>query len=180
MSARRAALFALVALMTVYIGCTLVALAAYSHRIGLVTHDGSGFLVELLDAVVPLRDLLPAVLWLLSATLLVTLVALGGWAARRVTGSDDERLPAAAWVAGIAAVLLNPLAVVRYASATAEGGEYMRTVQVETNLLVLAAAVATTISVLAVARLVRHSETASPASRRMRVDDWSADAAGRE
>ncbi|MFF4937769.1 hypothetical protein [Micromonospora sp. NPDC000729] len=180
MSARRAALSALVALMTVHIGCTLVALAAYSHRIGLVTHDGSGFLVELLDAVVPLRDLLPAVLWLLTVTLLVTFAALGGWAARRVTGSDAERLPAAAWVAGIAAVLLNPLAVVRYASATAEGGEYMRTVQVETTLLVLAAAVATTMSALAVAGFVRRSDTASPPSPRMRVDHWSAGTAGRE
>ncbi|WP_228532067.1 hypothetical protein [Micromonospora sp. ANENR4] len=53
MSARRAALSALVALIAVHIGCTLVALAAYSHRIGLVTHDGSGFLVELLDAGAP-------------------------------------------------------------------------------------------------------------------------------
>ncbi|MCT2280284.1 hypothetical protein [Micromonospora chalcea] len=180
MSARRVALSALVALIAVHIGCTLVALAAYSYRIGLVTHDGSGFLVELLNAVVPLRDLLPAMLWLLPVTLLVTFAALGRWAARRTVRPDDERLPATAWTAGIAAVLLNPLAAVRYASATAEGGEFMRTVQVETNLLVLAAAVATTTSALAVAGFVRRSGTVSPASRRMRVDDWSADAAGRD
>ncbi|MBU8859824.1 MULTISPECIES: hypothetical protein [unclassified Micromonospora] len=166
MSARRVALSALIALICVHIGCTVVALAAYSHRIGLVTHDGSGFLVELLDAVVTLRDLLPAVLWLLPLTLLVTFAALGRWAARRTVRPDDERLPAAAWTAGVAAALLNPLAAVRYASATAEGGEYMRTVQVETTLLVLAAAVATTISALAVAGFVRRSDTASPASRR--------------
>ncbi|MDO3685017.1 hypothetical protein [Micromonospora sp. C28ISP2-4] len=180
MSARRAALSALVALIAVHIGCTLIALAAYSHRIGLVTHDGASFPVELLDAVVPLRDLLPAVLWLLPVTLLVTFAALGRWAVRRTVRPGDERPPVAAWTAGIAAVLLNPLAAVRYASATAEGGEYMRTVQVETNLLVLAAAVATTMSALAVAGFVRRSETASPASRRMRVDDWSAGPAGRE
>ncbi|MFD6638756.1 hypothetical protein ACFWDK_23030 [Micromonospora chalcea] len=179
MSARRAALSALVALITVHIGCTLVALAAYSHRIGLVTHDGSGFLVELLDAVVPLRDLLPAMLWLLPVTLLVTFAALGCWAARRTVRPGGERLPRAAWTAGIAAVLLNPLAAVRYASAAANGGEYMRTVQVETTLLVLAAAAATTMSALAVAGFVRRSETARPPSR-MRVDDWSAGTAGRE
>lgn len=180
MSARRVALSALVALIAVHFGCTVVALAAYSHRIGLVTHDGSGFLVELLDAVVPLRDLLPAVLWLLPLTLLVTFATLGRWAARRIVRPGDERLPAAAWTAGIAAVLLNPLAAVRYASATAGGGEHMRTVQVETTLLVVAAAVATTMSALAVAGFVRRSDTVSPASQRMRVDDWSAGSAGRE
>ncbi|MEE3920578.1 hypothetical protein V2I01_27100 [Micromonospora sp. BRA006-A] len=65
-------------------------------------------------------------LWLLPVTLLVTFAALGCWAARRTVRPDGERLPATAWAAGIAAVLLNPLAAVRYASATAEGGEYMR------------------------------------------------------
>ncbi|WP_431944944.1 hypothetical protein [Micromonospora marina] len=77
-------------------------------------------------------------------------------------------------------MLLNPLAAVRYASATAGGGEHMRTVQVETTLLVVAAAVATTMSALAVAGFVRRSDTVSTASQRMRVDDWSAGSAGRE
>ncbi|MEU1846312.1 hypothetical protein [Micromonospora sediminicola] len=155
MFARRAALAAIAALTTVHIAYTVVALSNYSFRIGLVTHDGAGFVAELLNHLVPLRELLPAVVGLLLLTLLVTFAAVGTWAVRRPARTAGERPPAAGWTA-LAAVLLNPLAVGWYRFAMSNGADYMRTVQPATVLLMVAACAATVVALGNLARAVRR------------------------
>ncbi|MEV1142671.1 hypothetical protein [Micromonospora sp. NPDC049799] len=78
MPAARTAVTALTALTVVH-GChTIVALAAYEYRIGVVTHDGSGT-VDMLNTVVPLGTLSVAMFCLVLLTLLAAAAAVGNW-----------------------------------------------------------------------------------------------------
>ncbi|GAA3763155.1 hypothetical protein [Micromonospora maritima] len=166
MLARRAALAAIAALTTVHIAYTVVALSNYSFRIGLVTHDGAGFVAELLNHLVPLRELLPAMVGLLLLTLLVTVAAVGTWAVRRPARTAEGRSPAPGWTAAVAAVLLNPLAVVWYGFTSSNGADHMRTVQPVTVLLMVAACAVTVVALVNLARTVRRPATTVPGSRR--------------
>ncbi|MEU5950438.1 hypothetical protein ABZ793_33535 [Micromonospora sp. NPDC047465] len=159
MPAARTAVAVLVALTVVDVFHTMVALAVYEHRIGVVTHDGSGA-VDILDTVVPLRELSSAMFWLLLLTLLAAVVGVANWFVR----TRRTRLPVAPtapvarwWMSAIVAVPLNLIAAVQFLSATANGGEYMRTVQAETTLLLVAASVALVITTAAGIQVVRRT-----------------------
>ncbi|MFG3558629.1 hypothetical protein ACGGAQ_30060 [Micromonospora sp. NPDC047557] len=60
-------------------------------------------------------------------------------------------------MSAIVAVPLNLIAAVQYLSATANGGEYMRSVLAETTLLLVAASVALVTTTTAGIQVVRHT-----------------------
>ncbi|MBQ0904482.1 hypothetical protein [Micromonospora sp. U21] len=159
MPAARTAVTALVALTIVDVLHTMVALALYEHRIGVVTHDGSGT-VEMLDIIVPLRELSAAMFCLLLLTLLTAWAGVANWFTR-TRGTEPPVAPAAPvarWrMSAIVAVPLNLIAAVQYLYATANGGAYMRTVQGETTLLLVAASVALVITTTAGIQVVRRT-----------------------
>lgn len=161
---------ALVALTVVDVLHTIIAVAEYEHRITVVDHDGSA-LADMLNTVVPLRELSSAMLWLLLLTLLVASATVISWAVRTLhtappaaSAPPAVSAPPAASAASIAllrfsaigAVTLNPLAVAQYLSASAHRGEYMRAVRTETYLLLVAAAVAVVISTIVGIQVVRR------------------------
>jgi hypothetical protein len=157
--ASRTAVTALVALTVVDVFHTIVALAAYEHRVGVVTHDGSGT-VDMLDTIVSLRELSAATFWLLLLMLLAAVAGVANWVIRtRRTGpAVAPTAPVARWwMSAIVAVLLNLIAAVQYLSASANGGEYMRTVLAETTLLLVAASVALVITTTAGMQVVRRT-----------------------
>ncbi len=93
MPAARLAMTALVALTVVDSFHTIIAIAAYEHRITVVTHDGSG-MAELLNTIVPLRELSPAMTRLQLLTVLATVAAVTNWIIRtRGTGPSEPRPP---------------------------------------------------------------------------------------
>ncbi|MBQ0892699.1 hypothetical protein KBX37_06200 [Micromonospora sp. U56] len=159
MPGARTAVTALVALTVVDVFHTIVALAAYEHRIGVVTHDGSGA-VDMLDTIVPLRELSAAMFCLLLLTLLTAWAGVANWAIRaRRTGPPVAPTEPVAWwrMSATIAVPLNLIAAVQYLSATANGGKYMRTVLAETTLLLVAASVALVTTTTAGTQVVRHT-----------------------
>ncbi|MET8833570.1 hypothetical protein ABZV78_06615 [Micromonospora sp. NPDC004540] len=159
MPAARTAVTALVALTVVDVFHTIVALAAYEHRIGVVTHDGSGT-VDMLNTIVPLRELSSAMFWLLLLTLLAAWAGVANWVirTRRTEPPVAPTAPVARWrMSAIVAVPLNLIAAVQYLSATTNGGEYMRTVLAETTLLLVAASVALVITTTAGIQVVRRT-----------------------
>ncbi|MFI7517337.1 hypothetical protein ACIBVK_27950 [Micromonospora echinofusca] len=159
MPAARTAVTALVAVTVVDVFHTVVALAVYEHRIGVVTHDGSG-VVDMLDTIVPLRELSAAMFCLLLLTLLTAWAGVASWVIRtRRTGLPvAPTAPGARWrMSAIIAVPLNLIAAVQYLSATANGGEHMRTVLAETTLLLVAASVALVITTTAGIQVVRRT-----------------------
>ncbi|MCM0674788.1 hypothetical protein NCC78_08810 [Micromonospora phytophila] len=159
MPGARTAVTALVALTVVDVFHTIVALAAYEHRIGVVTHDGSGT-VDMLDTIVPLRELSAAMFCLLFLTLLTAWSGVANWVIRaRRTGPPVSLTEPVAWwrISAIVAVPFNLIAAVQYLSATADGGEYMRTVLAETTLLLVAASVALVTTTTAGIQVVRHT-----------------------
>ncbi|SCG55738.1 hypothetical protein GA0070609_3078 [Micromonospora echinaurantiaca] len=159
MPGARTAVTALVALTVVDVFHTIVVLAAYEHRIGVVTHDGSGT-VDMLDTVVPLRELSAAMSCLLFLTLLTAWAGVANWVilARRTGPPVAPTEPVAWWwMSAIVAVPLNLIAAVQYLYATANGAEYMRTVLAETTLLLVAASVALVTTTIAVIQVVRHT-----------------------
>jgi len=156
MPAARTAVTALVAVTVVDVFHTIVALAVYEHRIGVVTHDGSGT-VDMLNTIVPLRELSSAMFWLLLITLLAAVAGVANWAIRtRCTGPPAA--PVARWqMSAIVAVPLNLIAAVQYLSATANGGEYMRTVLPATTLLLVTACAAIMITTTSGIQVVRRT-----------------------
>ncbi|MEO3773406.1 hypothetical protein [Micromonospora sp. B9E7] len=161
MPGARTAVTALVAVTVVDVFHTIVALAAYEHRIGVVTHDGSGT-VDMLDTIVPLRDLSAATFCLLLLTLLTAWASVANWAirARSTRPPVAPTAPAARWrMSAIVAVPLNLIAAVQYLSASANGGEYMRTVLAVTTVLLVAASVALVTTTTAGIQVIRHTAT---------------------
>ncbi|MET8265747.1 hypothetical protein ABZU92_17350 [Micromonospora arida] len=166
MPGARTAVTASVALTIVDVAHTIVALAAYEHRIGVVTHDGSG-LVEMLNTIVPLRELSTATFCLLLLTLLTAWASVAHWVirARRAGPAVAPTAPGARWwMSAVIAVPLNLIAAVQYLNATANGGEYMRTVLAETTLLLVAASAALVTTTTAGIQIVRHSAAKSDGS----------------
>jgi hypothetical protein len=159
MPGARTAVTALVALTVVDVFHTIVALAAYEYEIGVVTHDGSGT-VEMLDTIVPLRELSAAMFCLLFLTLLTAWAGAANWVIRaRRTGPPVAPTEPVAWwrMSAIVAVPLNLIAAEQYLSATENGGEYMRTVVAETTLLLVAASVALVTTTTAGIQVVRRT-----------------------
>ncbi|WP_328421671.1 hypothetical protein OG470_06275 [Micromonospora sp. NBC_00389] len=161
MPGARTAVTALVALTIVDVFHTNVALAAYEyeHRIGVVTHEGSGT-VDMLNTIVPLRELPAAMFCLLLLTLLTAWAGVANWfiQTRRTEPPVAPTAPVTRWqMSAIVAVPLNLIAAVQYLSATANGGEYMRTVLAETTLLLVAASVALVITTTAGIQVVRRT-----------------------
>jgi len=166
MPAARTAVRALVALAVVDVFCTLVALAVFEHRIGVVTHDPAGA-ADLLNTIVPLRELSSVMLWLLPLTLLAAVAGIVNWViqSRRTRPPVTPSATAVRWrMSAIVAVPLNVIAAVRYLSATANGGEYMRVVQTETTLLLIAASLTLVITTTAGIRAIRHRTPSVPES----------------
>ena len=160
MPAARIAVPALVVLTVVDVFYTIVAVAVYEHRIGVVTHDGSA-MADMLNAIVPLRDLSSAMFWPLLVSLLAAVGGVANWVIRtRYSGPPVAPTAPVArwWMSTIVAVPLNLIAAARYRSATAHGGEYMRSVLAETTLLLVAASVALVITTTAGIQVVRRTE----------------------
>ncbi len=152
---------ALVALTVVDSFHTIIAIAAYEHRITVVTHDGSG-MAELLNTIVPLRELSPAMTRLQLLTVLATVAAVTNWIIRtRGTGPPvAPTAPVARWRTGaIVAVPLNLIAAAQYLLAAEKGAEYMRIVRAETALLLVAAATALVITTTVGIQVVRRTAT---------------------
>ncbi|RKR90368.1 hypothetical protein BDK92_4740 [Micromonospora pisi] len=161
MSAARTAVVTLLTLTVIDVLHTIVALAAYEHRIGVVTHDGSGT-VDMLNTIVPLRELSSAMFWLLLLTLIAGVAGVANWVirTRRTRPQVAPTAPVVPWrMSAIVAVPLNLIAAVHYLSATANGGEYMHTVLTETTLLLVAASVALVITTTTGIRVVRRTTT---------------------
>ncbi|MFF5217954.1 hypothetical protein [Micromonospora sp. NPDC000442] len=158
MPATRTAVTALVVLTVVDVIYTIVALAAYEHGIGVVTHDGSGS-VEMLNTIVPLGKLSSAMFWLLLLALLAAWASVAKWIIRtRRTGPPVAPTAPVARLrlSAIVAVPLNLIAAVQYLYATTNGGEYMRTNLAVTTLLLVAASVALVITTTAGIQVVRR------------------------
>jgi len=157
--AARVAVSALVALAVADVFHTVVVLAAYEHRIGVATHDGSGT-VEMLNTIMPLRELSPALFWLLLLTLLAAVAGVVNWVIQiqRAGTPIAPAAPVARWrTSAVVAVPLNLIAALQYLSATAKGSEYMRIVLAETTLLLGAASVALVITTTAGVQVVRRT-----------------------
>jgi hypothetical protein len=160
MPADRPAVTALVALVVVDVFHTIAAIALYQHRIGVVTHDGSA-IVEMLDTIVPLRELSSVTAWLLFLTLLTTVAAVVFWLAQsRRTGKPfAPTAPVSQWrISAIVALPVNLLAAVQYLFTTERGGEYMRTAWGESGLLLVAASVALVVTAVLGIQVVRRTE----------------------
>ncbi|MEU2615335.1 hypothetical protein ABZ570_27720 [Micromonospora sp. NPDC007271] len=170
MLAARTAVRALVVLAVVDVFYTIVALAAYEHRVGVVTHDGSGT-VEMVNSLVPLRELSSAMLWLLLLTLVAAVAGVVNWGIRsRRTGLPLASPASVAgwWMSAIVAVPLNLIAAMRYLSVTAQGGEHMRSVLAEATLLMVTASVALVITTVAGVQVIRRTA----AGQQHSADAW--------
>ncbi|MEQ4299966.1 hypothetical protein ABNF97_01015 [Plantactinospora sp. B6F1] len=156
----RGAVPALAALAVLDVLYAIVALAAYERRIGVVTHDGSGT-VEMIDSLLGLDELRTATAWLVLLALLVAVATTANWAVRlrRAGLPTAPTAPVTGWwISTVLAVPANIGAALWYRSATAQGGEYMRTVEATSNLLVVAACAAVVTAAVLGIRVVRRTE----------------------
>ncbi len=159
MAAARLAVTALFGVAGVDVLHTVVALAQYEYRIGVVTHDGSAF-GDLLGGILPLRDLSPALAQLLVLALVAAVAATAVWRVWvRDTGLPVASMAPWWWSVGIA-VPLNLTAAWWYLAATGRDVGHMRAVQAETVLLMTVACLALVTAAAVGVAVVRRTTAA--------------------
>ncbi|MET8090211.1 hypothetical protein [Micromonospora sp. NPDC005220] len=142
MPGARTAVTALVTLTIVDVFHTIVALAAYEHRIGVVTHDGSGT-ADMLNAIVPLRELSAVMLCLLLLTPLTAWAGVANWVTRARNSGPPVAPPAPVkswWISATIAASLNLIATVALVTTTAAGIQVVRRTQANQQQKVVAGA----------------------------------------